>query len=574
MGKGQFIRKIIMILSFVWVISLSSVSVFANSTSMDIRELEFGEDSYIFEVGDIVDLKELLDIDREIYERIYIEWTGNTREDLGSIDSDGFFQFESEGVIEVTASYEDLVTKADFVVGKKSDVSVQRRAILIGNTDYLGDEEDLKGPRYDIRRMETIFSSSAFGDAGEFSYIEKYEDISKTELEDAINHIADVVGPEDITYFYYSGHGMRYEDMSYLKMIDEYVSVVDLKAYLDTMPGIKVVILDCCNSGGFINKSASMDSRTSRDTIDELEAMDKNIIETFAIIPKSTGYMNEGSYKVLTASSAEELSVDVNANPPYGLFTKILVDSSGYYGNYPSDLDGNGGVTLSETYEYIYDRVLRRNPTQHAQIYPEKSTFEWMSYKQIRDVAVENIYFDQEKIEIKEFDSGNIKANIEPTDATNDSIYYQSLNPEILSVDGEGHYRAIKAGETKVVATSIDGLYKAEQTIVVEEFIDPDEGVEFYKDLTINDSEKMWTIDFTVEVDIESIDEGIYISESRDGAKIGGLDFKIKDKSVLLYPPIGGWEYDKYYYLNVNQELKSVSGQNLNESKIVRFRLN
>ena len=542
-----------------------------NPEDLAIDKLEFGDSKYILRVGEKIDLKEILDIDLEIYDAIDIRWSGMGRDDLGSLDSDGIFQCESVGIIEMTASYGDLRTKTDFIVGRQSDDIPQRRAILIGNTDYPGDKQDLKGPKYDVERMEKIFSESEFGDAGEFTYIQKYNDITKFQLEDAIKYLSDIVGPEDITYIYYSGHGMSHENTSYLSLIEGYVSVGELKSYLDELAGVKVVILDCCNSGGFINKASNSDDYSSIE--DELESMDRNIIETFSATPKAGGFLNEGSYKVITASSASELSVEFTGVPPYGLFTKVLADSSGYYGNYPSDLNGDGGLTLRETYEYIYNRILLRNPTQHAQIYPENTDFEWMSYSPIRDISVKGIHFENETKTITVGDTGDTIVEIDPLNATNDSVYYYSEDSDILSITGDGKFRALKSGETKIHAISIDGLHEAEQSVVVNDLFNPDEGIVFYKDLMINDNKKVWTIDFSSNVSEESIVNGIYVSETREGIKLNGIELEVRENSVLVNPPISGWYYDKYYYLHVKDSVKSESGSSLRESEILRFRI-
>jgi hypothetical protein len=301
--------------------------------------------------------------------------------------------------------------------------------------------------------------------------------------------------------------------------------------------------------------------------------MDRNIIETFSATPKAGGFLNEGSYKVITASSASELSVEFTGVPPYGLFTKVLADSSGYYGNYPSDLNGDGGLTLRETYEYIYNRILLRNPTQHAQIYPENTDFEWMSYSPIRDISVKGIHFENETKTITVGDTGDTIVEIDPLNATNDSVYYYSEDPDILSITGDGKFRALKSGETKIHAISIDGLHEAEQSVVVNDLFNPDEGIVFYKDLMINDNKKVWTIDFSSNVSEESIVNGIYVSETREGIKLNGIELEVRENSVLVNPPISGWDYDKYYYLHVKDSVKSESGSSLRESEILRFRI-
>lgn len=190
----------------------------------------------------------------------------------------------------------------------------------------------------------------------------------------------------------------------------------------------------------------------------ELEEAIDEIIATFQVSSKGDNTLQEGAYKVIAASSESEVSAEYDGNPPYGLFTKILVDASGYRGEVLSDANEDGELTIDETYEYVYRQVVDENDLQHVQVYPENS-------------------------------------------------------------------------------------------------------------------EKVWTIDFNSNVSNDSIVNGIYISETRAGDKLYGVNLEIRGSSVLLNPPSDGWDYDRYYYIHVNDNVKSDVGKSLKESKIVRFKV-
>lgn len=455
----------------------------------ELLSLNFEEMNYEIERGDIVDFKKMLGLaDDEYYQ---MEWSIDA--DLGNITDEGMFYSDSLGTASLKVQYRDLQAFTSINV-LESDASVERRAIIVGNADYPEDSSDLLGPVHDAKRMESLFESADFDGDGEFVSIERLENITRTELEEAIDEIKEVTGKEDITYFYYSGHGIRYHTISALSMMYDDISVPELKALLDEIPGTKVVFLDACFAGGFIAKG---DTEYSSD-IDDINDINDEIIATFQVSSKGDNTLQEGAYKVIAASSESEVSAEYDGNPPYGLFTKILVDASGYRGEVLSDANEDGELTIDETYKYVYRQVFDENDSQHVQVYPENSDFTWFSYGDI------------------------------------------SIDEEIGS-----------QSEDK----------------------DPDEGIEFYKDVIIENSEKVWTIDFNSNVSKDSIVNGIYISETRAGDKLDGVNLEIRGSSVLLNPPSDGWEYDRYYYIHVNNNVKSDAGKSLKESKIVRFKV-
>ena len=91
-----------------------------------------------------------------------------------------------------------------------------------------------------------------------------------------------------------------------------------------------------------------------------------------------------GGYLLLTAARYDEQSYGYRSS--YGVFTRFLLEGSGYdeeagtaLADMAADTDGNGSVTLGESYVYtypaVYDFIAQRSSVlrQHVQVWPENS---------------------------------------------------------------------------------------------------------------------------------------------------------------------------------------------------------
>jgi uncharacterized caspase-like protein len=124
---------------------------------------------------------------------------------------------------------------------------------------------DLPGPPYDVNRTCFTLSKCRFGTSNtEFSEIWYNTDWSATKsaILQGIANIFSEADYNDVSYFYFNGHGIRVNNISYLCPTEvnyflpmtAYISVDELETALSTIPGTKVVFLDSCHSGGFIGK--------------------------------------------------------------------------------------------------------------------------------------------------------------------------------------------------------------------------------------------------------------------------------------------------------------------------------
>jgi hypothetical protein len=311
-----------------------------------------------------------------------------------TVDSNGTITGVSDSLAIITVSYtKDEITKTDTIEVIVGDIAY--RALCVGVGDYLNDDGvnliDLLGPPYDVDRMIDVFSHCKFGtDEVLFSTSVSLIDLNatKTNIINGITSTFSGADDNDISYFYFSGHGsytgtfttsyILPTDVELSGSIDSMISVDELESALSAIPGRKVVILDSCFSGGFVGKGEGEDGFNK----DNLGNFNNNIINTF-LMGQSRGLLTTNQYKVLTSCHYNEPCLEYPAHPldgdPFGLFTAALCEGCGYntYSHpYPADDDENNKVSLQESYLFIVDFVnLYFSGIQDVQVHPYNSDF-------------------------------------------------------------------------------------------------------------------------------------------------------------------------------------------------------
>jgi hypothetical protein len=277
------------------------------------------------------------------------------------------------------------------------------RAFCVGIGDYINFPDsygniDLLDPTYDVNRVRQTLSQCRFGSLPtEFSEIRYTTDWSATKsaILQGITNVFSEADYNDISYFYFSGHGIWENNTSYLCPTEAnyyapmsiYISVDELETALSAIPGTKVVFLDSCYSGGFIGKGVE-EIQISKE---ELESFNDDIINAFSQAqPK--GLLTTNQYKVLTSCHYNQECTGLSPTTPgdfdpFGVFTMALCEGCGYLGSYPADTNLDTKVSLREAYLYIKLYVQNLSNTypylnidQDVQVYPNNSTFTVVEY--------------------------------------------------------------------------------------------------------------------------------------------------------------------------------------------------
>jgi len=271
------------------------------------------------------------------------------------------------------------------------------RALVIGQSDY-DYYNDLNGPHNDAGMVKSMLVNSDFG-GGKNVEVTLRENLTAAAMRTEMNKMADWgVDADDVTYFYYSGHG--YIDGSLVGKDGGFVTVDDVRRALDRLPGTVVVIIDSCYSGWFIrNKSAGAAAGPAADP----DAFTSRVVNAFSAAGKGSGITAKTSltastealrkYRILVSSTSTQESY-MHLYEEYSLFTSHLAAGGGVrpadwekVDNMPADANRNNIVSLNELFLYAkarvnssvakMNRILKLDPLikQSVRMWPAGSSF-------------------------------------------------------------------------------------------------------------------------------------------------------------------------------------------------------
>ena len=231
---------------------------------------------------------------------------------------------------------------------------VAYRGFFVGVSEY-ENGQTLISPAENTNRLGNLFVQCKFGEEEiGFTVIEKLVDYQATK-ENILNGILSVftdADDNDVSYFYYMGHGGVMDDIpvitptDYKYTLETAITVHELEEYLNMIPGTKVVFLETCHAGNFIDKNIKPFTEFSLDLL------------------------NKDGYQVLASSRGSEYSWD-HWDGSY--FCKYLIKGCE---DLTADKNEDEVVDISELYQYIKLNVTK----QTVQIYPEGSTFPIVEY--------------------------------------------------------------------------------------------------------------------------------------------------------------------------------------------------
>lgn len=229
---------------------------------------------------------------------------------------------------------------------------------------------DLDSPGPNTERLEEIFSQCKFGEEEiEFEIIERLVDYSATK-ENILNGILETFADaddNDVSYFYYMGHGGVKEGIPVITStetkftLETEITVHELEANLSMIPGTKVVFLETCHSGNFIDKN-----------IGEKDFNDL-VINIFS--QNSIDLINKEGYQVLASSRGSQYTWEYG---DWSYFCKGLCEGCE---DLNADTNEDEIIDLSELHKYIKDWVLIYcSKDQDVQMYPSNSNFPIVEY--------------------------------------------------------------------------------------------------------------------------------------------------------------------------------------------------
>lgn len=255
------------------------------------------------------------------------------------------------------------------------------RALLVGCDNFVTQESTAPASAGNVSRMAEALSGGAMNlenlvtRRGDVSSVDELEHLIRTAFGEAV--------AGDTSYFYISTHGQWEQGMSAGDMTlllsdgnrEEGVTARQLREIFDTIPGIKVLILDACHSGAVIGKG---------------------------VYPPFENVFAGAEYKVLCSSGGAEESwfwqaddeEDVSVGA--GFFSSTLVSGLSVKGSYGADDNRDGIITLTELKRYL----LANHGASTVRCYPEEDDFAFLRYDaeaytgRRRDSVMEGISFE------------------------------------------------------------------------------------------------------------------------------------------------------------------------------------
>jgi Caspase domain len=236
-------------------------------------------------------------------------------------------------------------------------VDGKRKALIVANDDYEHEGLNrLRGPAADAAALAGVLGDEQIGDFEVQVVHNEPAHVIQLEIEDFLLQGRS----DDVLLLHFSCHGLKSESgelffaarntrpnrLGATAVSADFVQ----RCIRASRSGSIVLLLDCCYGGAF------------GEGVSVRAAGDVNVLDSF---PPEKAHTGRGR-AVITASGAMQYAFDGNRlasdqSPRPSLFTSALVDGL-LTGD--ADRDEDGWVSLSELYDYVFDRVSEQTPDQ------------------------------------------------------------------------------------------------------------------------------------------------------------------------------------------------------------------
>lgn len=342
------------------------------------------------------------------------------------------------------------------------DGAITYRALLIGIESY--DSNPLEGPVNDVNRMSSTLQAA--NEAGSiYQTPATRTNLKASEIVSVLNEVPEWgADQDDVTFFYFAGYGLVGEDgVSSIVGVDgQAVKLSDVRAILDTVPGTKLVVLDCRYDDGQVEQSGM-----NADAL--LDKFNQGAADAFR-----GGTASSQQYYLLSLASTAQATRSANLSG--SLATYYLTEGCGYdyaaqrASDLLADTNQNSAVSLSEAAAYIQDRVSALSTQAGAtinsrqEVYPEGSAYPLLSRRATAEAL--SVTLSQSTVSIPAGNSTQLDASIQPVNAMGEGIRWTSGDLSVATVDEQGVVTGVRAGATQITAVTESGLLARCQVLV------------------------------------------------------------------------------------------------------------
>ncbi|MGA2764688.1 MAG: caspase family protein [Spirochaetia bacterium] len=296
-------------------------------------------------------------------------------------------------VLAITAA---LLASCSLTLFNYSDAGSKRYALVYGVTEYIvpptaagANDPNLGFPASDaaavaiMLKQENYIVSSRWVDAAGEEYVNGADTATNiatntgaspniTNISNDITTLAGTVGPNDLVVFYFSGHGMQdsynppneyfvpsggvYYDSGTNYYYGNPAASVSQNQFASMLSVLntkrKVVILDTCNSGGFIGNTLEADSIPTASSGSAGGVSPQTLaqaLSNYVNFPSTTdGLSPYGGAMVLSAAGRDESCYEASSPYNHGVMTYYFLMAQ-----QQGDLNRDGHVTVSEAFSLV-----------------------------------------------------------------------------------------------------------------------------------------------------------------------------------------------------------------------------
>ncbi len=228
----------------------------------------------------------------------------------------------------------------------------------------------------DANEIERLLKDPIFGNFQEEDVV-KLEDPTSLEIARAVHEVFSISRPDDLLFFYYSGHGIKdqnqdlylaafeteLDDQGYLVPPTAYLAETLRSSMNKSRSKYQVVVLDCCFSGAF-----------GRGTLS------KGIGEIG--IKESLGGRGRA---ILTSSSFSEMSFQ-NEGEDLSIYTKYFIEG---VRTGAADFDCDRRITADEIHTYVENKVRENHKGMSPKIYPTEEGYKIFLFGTLQQPPIE-----------------------------------------------------------------------------------------------------------------------------------------------------------------------------------------
>lgn len=294
-------------------------------------------------------------------------------ESILAVSAGGMLIGVSPGTAVVTVTTEEGAYEDALTVTVKEPEPVYR-ALTVGIATY-DNERERTGCINTTQGMADALSRS-----GEGYLTDMRLDLTRSELFNAIRETFKGAAENDISLFYINCHGGMTAGTAWLEMrYGSKVTAMELERALRQIPGTVIVIIDCCQSGAFLEGSAGESLFATK------------MISQFTGESAGKSAFASSKYKLLVSSSASQNSYRMASSSPATeqnmstVFARSLTEGLGWNlikdkkGTMKADIDNNRQISLHEAWLYTMKRTMsylsKSTARQTVEVWPRGDTF-------------------------------------------------------------------------------------------------------------------------------------------------------------------------------------------------------